>query len=43
MTVLIEVAGLLFWFFVWLWDIFKVMDIWLWDADDVDDADNADA
>ena len=35
-TVLIEVAGLLFFCFAWLWELFTVMDFWLWDADNAD-------
>lgn len=35
-TILIKVAGLLFVFGVWFWEVFKVMDIWLWDVDDAD-------
>jgi len=35
-TVLIEVAGLLFVFGVWFWEVFRVMDTYLWDVDDAD-------
>ena len=29
-------AGLLFVFGVWFWEVFRVMDTYLWDVDDAD-------